>query len=103
MILISPSARNADTTNPKLTNQMTTTNAAKKLTKAGFTVTEIRSGFYQATRAASSYIIEYFRNGGSDSITCINIRHQLDKHDSQSDYCAGVWADNITQAIKLAY
>jgi hypothetical protein len=81
---------------------MTTTAAAKKLTKADFTVTEIRSGFYQATSAATSYVIEYFRNGGSDSIACINVRLLSDKHDSMSDYSAGVWANNITQAIKLA-
>jgi len=92
--------RNA--TNPKLTNKMTTTNAAKKLTKAGFTVTEIRSGSYQATSSVASHLIEYFRNGGSDSITCICVRKANDKHDSQSDYAAGVWASNITQAINLA-
>jgi len=81
---------------------MTTTNAAKKLTKAGFTVSEIRNGFYQAASNAASCVIEYFRNGGSDNITCICVRHPNDKHDSQSDYSAGVWADNISQAIKLA-
>jgi hypothetical protein len=81
---------------------MTTTNAAKKLTKAGFTVTEIRSGFYQATSSAARHLIEYFRNGGSDSIICICVRKPSDRHDSQSDYAAGVWAKNITQAISLA-
>ena len=81
---------------------MTTANATKKLEKAGFTVTEIRSGYYHCFRPNSKTVIEYFRNGSSDEITCINVRAIDDKHDSQSDYCAGVWANNITQAIKLA-
>ena len=81
---------------------MTTTNAAKKLTKAGFTVKETRSGSYHASSPLTAYVIEYFRNGDSDSITCICVRRFNDHHDSQSDYSAGVWADTITQAIKLA-
>jgi hypothetical protein len=84
------------------TKNMTTANAAKKLTKAGFNVSEIRNGFYRASSDATKYVIEYFRNGGSDEITCINVRSLDDKHDSQSDYCAGVWANNITQAIAIA-
>lgn len=79
---------------------MTTQNAAKKLTKSGFIVTEI-NGFFRASKAGCRDVIEYIRNGGSDSIICINVRHQHDNHNSMIDYCAGVWADNITQAIKL--
>jgi hypothetical protein len=81
---------------------MTTTNAAKKLTKAGFTLKETRPGSYHAYSPSTAYVIEYFRNGSSDSITCICVRRFDDKHDSQSDYSAGVWADTITQAIRLA-
>lgn len=81
---------------------MTTTNAAKKLQKAGFNVSEPRSGQFHCSSPSTKYVIEYFRNGSSDSIACINVRRVNDKHDSQSDYCAGVWANNITQAIKLA-
>lgn len=81
---------------------MTTANATKKLQKAGFTVTEIRSRYYHCFRANSDKVIEYYRNGCSDEITCINVRAIDDKHDSQSDYCAGVWADTIARAIKLA-
>jgi hypothetical protein len=80
---------------------MTTTNAAKKLTKAGFTVSEIK-GSFQASHPATAYIIEYIRNGGSDNIICINVRRANDKDDSMTDYFAGTWVDNITQAIRLA-
>ena len=98
--LLTPVARrNATPNRPK---QMTTANAAKKLTNAGFTVSEIRPGYYHAASQAAKCVIEYFRNGGSDEVTCINVRRPNDNHDSQSDYCAGSWADNITQAIRLA-
>jgi len=80
---------------------MKSTNAAKKLTKAGFIISEI-NGSFQASHPATAYLIEYIRNGGSDNIICINVRRANDKHDSMSDYSAGTWADNITQAIRLA-
>jgi hypothetical protein len=80
---------------------MTTTNAAKKLTKAGFTVAE-KNGLIQASKIGCKYVIEYFRNGGSQEVICINVRRYDDKHDSMTDYCAGVWANNITQAIIIA-
>jgi hypothetical protein len=80
---------------------MTAQNAAKKLTKAGFTITE-DNGSFQASKAECKYVIEYHRNGCSEDIVCINVRRPNDKHDSMSDYFAGVWADNITQAIRLA-
>jgi hypothetical protein len=80
---------------------MTTINAAKKLTKAGFIVTE-NNGMIQASKDGCRYVIEYFRNGGSDSICCICVRRHNDNHDSMTDYSAGVWAKTITQAIFLA-
>jgi len=88
--------------NNQPTNKMTTQNAAKKLTKAGFTITE-NNGFIQASKEGCKYVIEYFRNGRSEEITCINVRRPNDNHDSMTDYCAGMWAKNITHAIRLAY
>ena len=81
---------------------MTTTNAAKKLTKAGFTIKETRPGSYHAYSPSTAYVIEYFRNGCSDSIICICVRRFDDHHDSQTDYSAGMSANTITQAIRLA-
>lgn len=80
---------------------MTAQNAAKKLTKAGFTVIEI-NGLFQASKEGCQDVIEYFRNGRSEEIVCINVRRPNDNHDSMSDYSAGSWADNITHAIRLA-
>ena len=82
---------------------MTATNAQKKLTKAGFNVEEIRPGFFHASKEACRYVVEYFRNGrDSENITCICVRRHDARHDSQSDYHAGSFADTITQAIRWA-
>jgi hypothetical protein len=98
--VLSVARRNANTN--RKTKTMTTANATKKLTKAGFTVSETRPGYYHAAKPTTPSVIEYFRNGRSDQVVCINVRHVADKHDSQSDYCAGTFADSITQAIRLA-
>lgn len=80
---------------------MTITAATKKLEKAGFTVSK-QGTMFQAISATTKDVIEFFKNGGEDSVVCINVRGANDKHDSQSDYCGGVWANNIGQAIRLA-
>ena len=81
---------------------MTIANATKKLQKAGFKVSRVRN-IFQAAHESTKNVIEYFKNGGeSESIACIKVRHISDSDDSHSDYSAGVWADNITQAIRLA-
>jgi hypothetical protein len=80
---------------------MTIATATKKLNKAGFTV-NTAGNILQAVHASTQYVIEFFKNGSEDSICCINVRHLRDHHDSQSDYCAGSFADNITQAIRRA-
>lgn len=85
----------------KPTKPMTIANATKKLNKAGFTVNTV-GNILQAVHASTQYVIEFFQNGREDSICCINVRHVSDHHDSQSDYCAGSFADNITQAIRRA-
>ena len=77
---------------------MNATNATKKLVKAGFEVTQ-NGNRYMAQKASS--IISFFVQ--SDSVICINIRNQNDCDDVCSDYTAGVFCDNLTQAIKLAY
>ena len=82
-------------------NQMTIANAIKKLEKAGFTVNQ-HGNTRRASHPLTKYVVEFLKNGSEDSVTCINVRTLDDKHDSQSDYCAGVWANNITQAIRLA-
>lgn len=80
---------------------MKVTNAIKKLTKAGFTVTNY-GPTYTAKRELGKDIVSFFRNGGSDEVVCINVRHQDDHHDLMIDYSAGCFVDNITQAIAIA-
>ena len=77
---------------------MQTINAINKLNKAGFQVTN-NGNRYEAK--ANRHIINFFNQSGD--ITCINVRHQNDQDDSLQDYCAGVFCNNLTQAIKLAH
>lgn len=74
-------------------------NAIKKLEKAGFTVQE-NSGRFVA-RNSGHRQIEFLRNGRSEEITCIHTRKIGEQDDSMTDYFAGIWHDNITQAIKF--
>jgi hypothetical protein len=77
---------------------MQTVNAIKKLTKAGFQVTQTGNRY---AAKANSNIVSFVDQQGS--VICINVRGQNDHDDSMSDYSAGVWCDNITQAITLAH
>jgi hypothetical protein len=80
---------------------MTLINAIKKLENSGFN-TENIDGIYRASSSTAPRVIEFFRNGHSKEITCINVRRPNDHHDSMTDYSAGSWANNITQAIRIA-
>ena len=80
---------------------MKITNAIKKLERAGFKVTETEYSF--VAEKAGCRLIEFHRNGGgSESVVCIRTRRKTDKDDSMTDYCAGVFHKNITQAIESA-
>jgi hypothetical protein len=87
---------------PTRTHIMTIANAIKKVTKAGFTVTQ-NGQRYSAKKQGLSHLVEFSKNGREDTITCVGVRHQNDHSDSQSDYCATIFTNNITQAIKLAH
>ena len=80
---------------------MTITAATKKLEKAGFKVENLTFGFH-ASNPSLPWVIEFHRNGRSDEVTCINVRRANDHHDSMTDYSAGSFCDNITQAIRRA-
>lgn len=77
---------------------MQTINAITKLTKAGFQVTN-SGNRYHAT--ANNQVISFFDQQGS--VICINVRSQNDHDDAMSDYSAGVFCDNLKQAITLAH
>ena len=90
----------ADEQNAKKITTMKITNAIKKLEKAGFNVTAYGCQF---AAQRGNDIIEFSKNGGgSDSVICIRVRSVNDQDDSYSDYSAGVFCDNISQAIRLA-
>jgi hypothetical protein len=80
---------------------MTLANAIKKIEKAGFTVEKINNTF-RASKSHTPRVIEFFKNGSSEEIYCINVRSLTDEHDSMTDYFAGIWARNLTQALNLA-
>jgi len=77
---------------------MQTINAIKKLEKSGFQV--IQTG-NRCIAKGNQHVISFFNESGN--IACINVRNQNDRDDLMSDYSAGVFCDNITQAIKLAH
>jgi hypothetical protein len=77
---------------------MQTTNAINKLEKAGFSIVS-NGNRYQARLGRS--VIGFYNQ--DDKINCINVRDMCDVDDAQSDYSAGVFCDNLTQAIKLAH
>jgi hypothetical protein len=73
-------------------------NAVKKLEKAGFKV-KTNDNFVSAKKEGHRRLVEFFVQR-DDEVTCLGIRHEDDKSDSMSDYCATLFCDNITQAIK---
>lgn len=76
-------------------------NAIKKLEKFG--TIENNGSLYYA-RIENS-VVEFMRNGREEdecNITCIRVRGIKDEDDTMTDYFAGVWCDNLTQAIRIA-
>ena len=76
-------------------------NAIKKLSKFG--KVQNQGALYFAK--VNNSIVEFMRNGAIEAdygITCIRTRSVRDNDDLMTDYFAGVWCDNLTQAIKMA-
>jgi hypothetical protein len=80
---------------------MTITNAIKKVTKAGFTVTQ-NGQRYSAKKQGLSHLVEFSKNGREDTITCVGVRHENDHSDAMIDYSATIYTNNLSQAIRLA-
>jgi len=74
-------------------------NALTKLNKAGFEI-EQTNVTINATRGHEAIQIRH--NLGSDQIGTIRTRRISDHDDTQSDYFAGCFVDNISQAISMA-
>lgn len=71
-------------------------NAIKKL--GTFAPVAEENGRYYATR--NGHTISFLKNG-VDGITCCHSRRNSEKDDLQSDYFAGSYFDNLTQAINF--
>ena len=81
--------------------EMKLTNAIKRLGK--LTKVEKNGQFFYGE--INSSLVEFAANGKIDedtNITCIRVRRTNDNNDSMTDYFAGVWCDNLSQAIRLA-
>ena len=86
---------------------MTLTKTIQKLEKLGFKVES--DGYRHWVNLVQLFqnnndVIEFLSNGSPEDdrdVICIRVRAFKDNDDSQSDYCAGVWCNNITQALKL--
>lgn len=81
---------------------MTLGNARKKIEKLGFELKKVNNCnlFFIENDLR---VLEFCINGGiddSNDITCILTRGKNDNHDSMTDYCAGIFHDNLTKAIK---
>jgi len=77
---------------------MKTTNAVKKLEKLGFSNRGDQRSF-SFSKDGSNYRIEFFDQTGS--VICLGIRRENDHSDSMTDYCATIFADSLSQAIRL--
>lgn len=76
---------------------MQVTNALKRLVKAGFAVTQIGNRY---SAQSGGNVIEFHEQDGK--AICIRVRSVRDLDDVQSDYSAGVFCDNLSQALQIA-
>ena len=80
---------------------MKLTNAIKRLAKHG----EVEQCGNQFWANIGNNVVQFMANGKIDestNITCIKVRDNKDEDDYMTDYFAGVWCDNLTQAIRIA-
>jgi hypothetical protein len=78
---------------------MTITKAIAKIEKNLNVKVQKLDHLYFATYGTRT--ISFFQNGREDQITCIKTGNINDRDDSQSDYFAGTYHDNISQAIRF--
>ena len=79
---------------------MDTKNAIKKLEKKGFEVKKTEGGMYVAKNPNLRHFIQFYDQEGR--VIIIDLRTPGQEDDIMSDYHAGTFCDNITQAIRYA-
>ncbi|MCK9473350.1 hypothetical protein [Sulfurimonas sp.] len=80
---------------------MKLTNAIKKLSKYG----EVKQDGNLFWAEIKSYVVQFRANGPIEEGTTargFRVKSKNDEDDIMTDYFAGVWCDNLTQAIKVA-
>ena len=78
---------------------MTVSNAVKKVTKKTNVNPIVKGNEYSFI--FKNNVLSFFQNGREDQITCINTRRVGDESNAMIDYHAGIFHDNITQALKF--
>ena len=80
---------------------MKTENAIKKLQKAGFRVkvSENVSNRYIAEKEGCRDFIEFLSQ--DDKLIIIDLRHRGQEDDPMTDYHAGTFCDNLSQALRI--
>jgi hypothetical protein len=73
-------------------------NAIKKIEKMTGEKVREKNGFYGIIKNGRE--LSFMKNGGDDSAICFRTRGLNDVDDSNSDYFAGVFWDNCSQAIR---
>ena len=77
---------------------MTITNAIKKVEK--HTGVKVQNNGHEYYIVKNGEELSFIQNGCSDSAICFRTRSVNDKDDFMTDYCAGVFHDNVTKAIR---
>jgi len=84
---------------------MTTIKAEKKLEKLTGKKVNVNGNGLRWVKLNNGYIISFSNNGRlteTSEAVCFYTRHEDLKDDSLSDYFAGSFHDNLTQAVKYA-
>ncbi len=79
-------------------------NAIKKLKKNGYKVTSDKSR-YTATKEGERHYIELMSQisyEGEEEVIIIDVRREGQADDSMTDYHAGTFCDNLSQALAIA-
>ena len=82
---------------------MTTKKAEKKLEKLTGKKVTVQNG-RRSVRLNNGYIISFSNNGKeteTSEAVCFHTRRETDVSDSMTDYFAGTFHDNLTQAVKF--
>lgn len=79
---------------------MTVKNAIQKLKNKGYAVTETQKNTYYAEKENKRDYIKFLSQDGH--LIIIDLRRKGQEDDPMTDYHAGTFCDNLSQALRLA-